>query len=224
MKTNIDIRLERDPNYSAAKAKLYELQSEVSTLEGQRNDADAGVFNATETHTDRLRIEASALLSGGPVFVPERERLTRTLTELARRLAVVREAVSMQRQIVDGLRSEIGTQIATDLLPQHRANVKAVIAAALKLNQAVEAEAALRDSLIQADVPFSGVIRPMGINGFTLRDNQGRLTRYLLECEAEGFCDASDLPEMVLRQIVPRAKPTPATVTRRANADGWLNA
>ncbi|MFZ4479910.1 MAG: hypothetical protein ACOYNZ_08490 [Rhodoferax sp.] len=218
MKT--DTRLERDPRYVAAKAKLHELTQELLSLERQRDEADAGLSQTPNTHVDKIQREASALLSGTAAHATmERESLSRTLNELTHRLAVVRQAVPMQRQIIDTLRAEIGKQIATELLPTHRANVKAVIEAALKLNQAVEAEAALRDSLLQGAIPFAGIIRAMPINGFLLRDNQGRLTRYLLECEAEGFCDASDLPDVVRAQIVPKAKPTPATVTRRPKAD-----
>lgn len=220
----IDIHLERDPRFAAAKAKLYELQSEVSTLEGQRNDADAGLSSMVVSHASRIELEASALLTGGPAFVPERERLTRTLTELTHRLAVVRQAVVMQRQIVDELRGEVGRQIATDLLPQHRANVAAVVKAALQLNVAVEAEQSLRDTLNANDVPYTSVIRAMPLNGFLLRggllDGQGRLCRYLLECEREGFCSASALPDVVRAQIPPKAKPTPPAPAV-ADSGGW---
>lgn len=220
------IDLNRDPRFAAAKAKLYELQQELSTLERQRNELDAGLSQTTVNQKSLIEQEASALLSGGVPETNEREALTRTLAELTHRLAVIRQAVPMQRQIVESLRAEIGQQIATELLPQHQANVKAVIEAALKLNVAVEAEAALRDQLIQADVPFAGIIRPMGIAGFALRDNQGRLTRYLLECESQGYCSASDLPDVVRAQIIPRTKkPGPvASKPSRANAADWTAA
>lgn len=223
MKEKIDIRLERDPRYVAAKARYTELTAELSTLEREQNDVQAGLSALATSARDRINTEAEALVSGAPDPAPHLSRatLTSTLDKLAHRLAVVRSAIVMQRQIMDDLRAEVGKAIATDLLPQHRANVKAVAAAAIQLSAAMETEAALRTALYDNNVPDCGILRPMTLPGVgLLRDNQSRIFRFLLECHAYGFVKAADLPDVVRAQIPPPAKPAPALAV--AEADGWL--
>lgn len=227
MNTKIDIRLERDPRYAAAKAKLFELQSEVTALDRQRNDADAGLASTIVTHSDRIASEASALLSGGPVFVPAREALIRTLTELTHRLAVVSQAVVMQRQIVDELRGEVGKAIAIDLLPQHKANVAAVFKALIQLNAVAQVHFDLCDSLNQNNVPSSGYIRPMPIPGLgLLSDQYSRASTFVLEAYEYDFITFSEVPDN-LKEWAKAKKSKPVRVAQApavANADGWLNA
>lgn len=223
--TAIDIRLERDERYVAAKARYTELQTELNALERQRDDVQAGIGSLTSGARDRIDQEATALLSGTPG--PEnlnRATLTKTLNELMHRLAVLRSAVEMQKGIVADLRGVVGMAIATDLLPQHKANVARVAETLIQLSAALEAEAKLRDDLFVNDVPYSAVIRPMALPGVgRLSDNQSRSFRYLLECETYGFVKAADLPDVVRAQIPPPAKPMPAQALA-VDPDGWVNA
>ena len=221
----IDIRLERDPRYVEAVVRYTDLKTELDTLNRQCNDVFAGLNSLGAIVRDKIEQEAAAMLSGAPDPAnPNRETLTRTLAELTHRLAVVSKAVEMQKAMVAELRAEVGKAIATDLLPQHRANVQAVAAAAIQLASAMEAEAALRVSLFDNNVPDCGILRPMTMPGVgLLRDNQSRIFRFLLECESYGFVKAADLPDVVRTQIPPRAKPTPA-LAPAGDGDGWVNA
>lgn len=209
----VDIRLERDPRYSAAIARLAELKAELNTLERQRGDVHTGISSLGECVRNQITQEAEALLSVTPVLdvaSMKKAELFKTLDELTHRLDVVKTAATMQQNIVNKLRGEVGEAIALDVLPQHRANVCAVFEALLQLNTALEAEADLREALSDNNVPFTSVITAMPLRGFsTLRDNQGRVMRYLLECYEHGFVAASDLPDVVRDEIPPLVKRTP---------------
>lgn len=226
MNTKIDIRLERDPRYTAAVEHYTKLKLELDALERKRDEVQSGLNSLADHARNRITEEATALLSGGTIAAGlNRGALTQTLGELTHEIIVLREAVSMQQNIVSELRSVVGKGIATDLLPQHRANVAALAKAAIEMNIAMEREDALRRALHDTNVPDCGILRPMTMPGVGfLRDNQSRIFRFLLECEQYGFVQASDLPDIVRAQIPPKAKATPSTVARRINADGWVNA
>lgn len=226
MKTTVDIRLERDPRYVAAQNRYTQLQQELSALEGDRDRALAGLNSIGTVAQDRITEEAQALLSGEQLqTTSNRDTLLKTYSELMHKMRVLREAISMQKSIVQSLAAEIGNEIATTLLPQHMANVAAVAKAALQLSSAIEAEADLRNELIAKGIPFTAVLRPMVFTGVGLvGDSQSRLVRYLLECEEYGFVQASALPDVVRRHILPKAKHAAPQALRRTNVDGWLHA
>lgn len=221
--TSIDIRPERDPRYTAAKARYTELKRELDALERQRDDVQTGIGSLASRARDQIAEEATLMLSGTPAPDPanlKREALIKTLDDLTHRLAVLRAAVAMQRDIVGKLLGEVSNAIARDMLPRHRANVGAVVEALLQLNAALEAEADLRETLNENNVSYMSVMRPMPISGFgTLRDNQGRIFRYLLECHEYGFVAAPDLPDVVRDQIPPPVK-SALNLVARSN-DGW---
>lgn len=226
-KPEIDIRLDRDPRYAAAKAKLIELQLSVVSLESQRSATEAELATAaTVTCSPRITAEASALLTGVSVENGKQNDLRGSLAEITHRLAVVRQALKMQREIVDELASEVGAAIARDMLPMHKANVEAVVEAALQLNAALEAECELRDSLFENGVHYQSVIRPMPLPGFgRIADDQSRVSRYLLEAVEYGFVPASSMPDVVRDRIPkPQKFAPPQKPARRSDNDGWINA
>lgn len=224
----VDIRLERDPRYVAAKARYTELTAELSTLEREQNDAQAGLSALATSARDRINTEAEALVSGAPDPAPHLSRatLTSTLDKLAHRLAVVRSAIVKQRQIMDDLRAEVGKQISLDLLPTHRANVQAVVKAVLQLNAALEAEADLRTRLYDNNVPDCGVLRPMPFPGFgLLREPYSRVAGFVIEAYEHEFITLADVPDKLKEWARARkAKPMPAqapAVAARDPAD-WV--
>lgn len=219
-----NITLDRDPRYTAARDRYTELQKELSGLDNQLNVAYGGLGSLTEPR-DIIRDEASALLSGAtPAPASDRSAIIRTIDELTHRIAVLRQAVTMQKSIVDNLRAEVGTAIARDLLPQHSANVAAVIDAAITLSTALQAEQELRDTLTELGIPFSSVLRAMPIPGFNLRDDQSRLSHYLLECYEYGLVKSGDLPDVVRERLPKKVKQTPKPAANVANSEGWLAA
>lgn len=226
-KTTINVSLTRNPRYSEAKGRFNELQAEFNALERQRDDMLAGIGSLASSARNRIEEEATAMLSGKPApdTTKSREDMIKSADELTHRLAVLREAVALQRRIVDEIQAQVGKAIAIDLLPQHKANVTAVIEALLHLNAALEAEAELRETLNDEGVMYlQGGIRPMPLGGVqTLANNQGRIFKYLMECYEHGYIKAADLPDVVRDAIPPPAKPEPKQVAR-PNPDGWLMA
>lgn len=221
----IDMRLERDPRYLAAKNRLAELQGEARAIEVKRDNitADISAQGAAVAST-QIQKEATAMLAGGvSVAQQRREAMHQELGDVAHQLAVVRAAINMQRDIVTRLADEVSREIATDVLPLHHANVRAVAAALLDLNTALEAEAELRDVLRENGVMYSGVIRPMPVTGVgTLRDDQGKTMRYLLECFEYGFLADHELPDVVRSKIVVKIKKiAPEKPAAPRNNDGW---
>ncbi len=218
------ISLDRDPRYVAARTRYTDLQYELSGLDSQLNAAYGGLCSLTD-HRDIIRDEASALLSGAtPAPASDRAAVIKTIDDLTHRIAVLRQAVEMQRGIVGKLHAEVGNAIASEFLPQHTANVAAIVEAAITLSTALQAEQELRDTLTENDVSFSSILRAMPLPGFSLKDDQSRLSRYLLECHEFGFIKASALPDVVRERLPRKAKPTPTPGTQAANGEGWLAA
>src|SRR5574340_1157642 len=148
MKKAIDTTLERDAAYVEASERLLALTVELSNLEKQRSELVSGIASLASQHQQAIHDQAAALLSGAALpNAKKREELASSLDELTHRIAVLREAVSMQRAIVANERSRVSREICADLAPRHSANVAAVARAAMALAEAVAAEAALRDEL-----------------------------------------------------------------------------
>lgn len=215
----IDIRLERDPRYVAAKARLGELQLERNALQQECAQVEQGLGSLMIDAGGNRKREAEALLVGdesrGAVY-QQRETLTKTLNEVRHKISVLYEAIEMQRNIVAKLAAEVGSAIARDLAPHHRANVVAVFDALLQLNTALEAEDDLRDSLQEHGVAYSGSIRPMPFTG-TLKDGNSRIMHYMKECYEYGFVERNQLPDVV-RDRIPKRESAPAPAVKPAAA------
>ncbi len=226
MAQKIDIRLERDPRYVAATAKLTELKTELNALERQQNDVLSGLNSMGSIHRDKIEQEAAAMLSDTPAQEnPNRETLTRTLNELTHRLAVVRKAVEMQLAMVAELRAEVGKAIATDLLPQHLAIVTRIAEAVLQLDSVLQEEHSLRDALYENNVPYSAVLRSTQFPGFgSLRSPSSRVAGFILSLYEDDLIPLSKIPE----KLIPWAKakkhrdpPASTPAMPAADADGW---
>lgn len=224
MKKIIDVTLERDPAYVEASERFLALKVELGNLEKQRTEILTGLSSLASHRQQAVHDQAAALLSGAALDagkVARRESMTRDLEALAHRIAVLNEAVIMQRAIVANARTKVSREICADLAPRHAANVSAVARAALVLAEAVAAEATLRDELEANGVEFAGYLRSMPLHGFKVADSQSRLTRYLLECHEYGFLAADELPAVVRQHIPPKAKPASKVQAATATADGW---
>tara|TARA_R110002167_G_scaffold344363_1_gene553693 strand:- start:31945 stop:32616 length:672 start_codon:yes stop_codon:yes gene_type:complete len=222
MKT-IDTKLTRDPRYVEALEKLTRLKTERDLRQKQIDEANTGL-SSLPTIRERIVDEAQALCADRDSNAVKREELIRNLDELRHKLAVLREAVTQQQTYIETLRTAIGKQIATDLLPRHRELVLQIKEAALLLSKAVMAETDLRTELSDNSVPYSAVIRPMPMRGFDLRDSQSAIVRYLIEALQHGYIEMKDLP-VVVRPLVPSMASAPdSKAPKRRQADGWLNA
>lgn len=232
MTQKIDIRLERDPRYVAATVYYTKLQAECGALERQRDEVLANLNSLGDIHRTQIEQEATALLSGDTApTILGRGELAKTFDQLTHRVAVLRQAVSMQKAVVEKLRGVVGTAIATDLLPQHRAIVTRIADAVFELNSALEAEHDLRDALYERNVPYSAVLRSTQFPGFgSLRSPSSRVSGFILSLYEDDLIPLSKIPE----KLIPWAKakkhrdaPVGARAQAKAEAeggvDGWGN-
>jgi len=197
-KSSVDKRLERDPRYAVAKARLTELNSQLATAEKVRAELlDTLGSLAAGRAADAIANEAQALLSGARAQeAVRREELTQTLGGVEHQIAVVRQAIAMQRDdIVAKLKSEVSRAICEDVKPHRHAILRKMAAAAMALAEICREERELREELIDNDVLFSATLRPMFIRGFDPRDNQSLLSRFLLELVENDVLSVGELPE-----------------------------
>jgi hypothetical protein len=204
-KANVDKRLERDPRYAAAKARLIELQVQLSTAEKERDDLQSGINSLASRALDALNAEAQALLSGAQApdsAINQRQKLADSLGQIDHQVAVLRQAVLMQRQKVADLTAEVSRAICADVESAHNETVRAEIAAVIALAEARGAEADILDCLRDNGVQFAGALRPMLIRGFDLSDRNSLASQFLLECVRLKRLSVSQLP-IILRAHVP---------------------
>ncbi|NKE64517.1 hypothetical protein RAMLITH_01680 [Ramlibacter sp. RBP-2] len=223
--TTVDTRLERDPRYSAAWNRYTELQLQLREAERQRQEIQQQMGNTGSDTRNAIRAEANALLSeSAAAGIAKRDEVARSLGEVTHRIAVLREAVGLQKQVVEGLRAEVSLAICADLLPTHQAHVRAVALAAIGLADHVRTEWELRDRLAQNGV-LGGHLRPMPLRGFNLTEPNSTISQFLLEAARYGFIEAAELPEHVRKWIPPAPQQVPAVKpAKRAAKEGWLNA
>lgn len=225
----IDIRLERDPRYVAAVAHYTKLKVELDALERQRNEVLAGLNSLGNIARTRIEQEATALLSSDTApTILGREELAKTLDQLSHRVAVLRQAVEMQKAVVEKLRADVGKAIATDLLPQHRAIVTRIADAVFQLDAALQAEHDLRDALYENNVPYSAVLRSTQMPGLgRLSSPSSRVSGFVLSLYEDDLIPLSKIPEKLKPWAKARKhKDPPAVAPTKANADadGWATA
>lgn len=202
----ININLERDPRYSEEKTKLSDLQHELKLLEDERDDRLRqlnGLANIRKPRKSRLDTLAENLLGwASDEAVPSASALQQSYTQLVDRIAVHKHAVTLQQQRLADLTAEISRGISLEILPQHQANVAAIVKALLELEKTLAAEAKLRDNLYSNGVEYNSHIRAMPFRGVGLvSDSQSYISRYLLECLKYGFIGLKDMPDCLIQHI-----------------------
>lgn len=227
---DIDIRLQRDPRYVAAEAKLTELKITLNDLE-RAKDAELAILNGTTSYKKRQSpIEFAAqqmIYTGAMVAIPESADIVsrKKYEELSDKVSVLRLAVQMQRDAIARLRAEISEKICRELLPLHIKNVKGIVDALLVLNEALEQESDLRASCVHEDVWRDHIIRSMSVPALgLLRDENSRISRYMREAVEFGFVDAADMPEAVRKHLPKKANPVTRLVQKLKDNDGWVGA
>lgn len=226
----INISLERDGRYVAAKGKLIELQHELKRLENERSNSLAQINQKNldnKHHKSRLDLQAESLLdNGSDSSIPISANAARqTYSQLTEKIIVVMHAITIQRARLADLTDEISKEIALECLPEHQANVAAIVGALLKLESALAAESKLRDDLYGNGIAYQSYIRPMPLRGIgLLSDHQSAVSRYLLECLENGFIAKRDIPESLHKYIPSRgdekkSKPITEKISEWANAN-----
>jgi hypothetical protein len=200
-----DMRLERDPRYVAEKELLTGLQLQFSAAEKERDHLVADIGALSARAREDITAEAVLLLSKAQpptAAVRKREQLTDSLGQIYHRMAVLGEAIRMQRERVESLRLEVSRVICADVAPSLDAIVRAEIAAVSAVAEIRKDEADIINMLHDNGVVLTDAIRPMLIQGFDLRDSNCLASRTLLERVRFKQLAVSELP-VALRAHVP---------------------
>ena len=183
MDSKTPMKLSDFPEWGAEVDKLNELQHSLNdNAERQR------LHPPEEAVLDRRSRAATELLDGKQPMGGE--KWSDQLRELQAEGHVIEEAISIHKLRMGVLQTRLSKVICEPLMKQHKANVAEVIDAVKQLAKANEVEAALRDSLMQADVLYLGYLRPMSYKRVgRQKDTNSDIANYLKEAVEFGFME-----------------------------------
>jgi len=170
--------LDEFPEWQAANAKLQELNQDRDAVQREIESVLAGLER--QSAADRLTDDAMALIRGEDVRT--RADLHDRLADAYGRKRVILKAIEIQRQTIGALRDKLSGQIAVAVKPDYTALVRNVAQAALGLERAIKAEQEFRHALNDADVVYSGTLRPVIFGGVGLLDDyNSRISHFFRE-------------------------------------------
>lgn len=213
-------KLSDNKEYAAASSKLADLRLQLADAEGKR-DAILIDMNFGKGRPPRNPIQEAAekmLESGSSPEITDEAKLLESYQDLVTRISVITTAIRLQEQIVMDKRTSASFEVVERFRPAHHENVRKVVAKLKELDEALTAEADLREGLSLAGF-VTGQLRPMCILELgSLRDIYSCTSRYLIEAYKEGFIDQSDLPEHFPLQP-PREPKNPVSKALKARLD-----
>jgi hypothetical protein len=190
-------KISDNKEYAAASSKLSELRLQLAEAEEKR-DAILIDMHFGKGQPQRSPIEEAAekmLEEGSSPETTDEAKLLESYQDLITRISVIKAAIRLQEQVVMDKRSAASFEVVERFRPAHHENVRKVVAKLKELDEALTAEADLREGLSLAGFAASSLI-PMNILELgSLRDRDSRAYRYLAEAHREGFIDQSELPE-----------------------------
>jgi hypothetical protein len=196
-KTFVLPKLSDNKEYAAASNKLADLRLQLIGAEEKR-DAILIDMHFGKARPQRNPIEEAAekMLEDGssPEFTDE-AKLLESYQELITRISVIKAAIRLQEQAVMDKRSAASFEVVERFQPAHHENVRKVVAKLKELDEALTAEADLREGLSLAGWAVGRLIPMCILELGSLRDASSCSYRYLHEAYREGFIDQSELPE-----------------------------
>ncbi len=206
----VSIRLDNDPEFAAAEAKLGDLHGREAALAAKIETlADAGQEASRED-------QARAIVRGEPTSEVSAARRRDERRDSEEELAILRRAVAMQDDIVEEARLTASRALCAKLWPQHLAAKKRQAELLVELAQSCMAEIEffdrLRDTGVRLVPPLSdqAIFRSLGL----LNDTNSKVVQTLIEFAHYGFIDGTEdfmkLPALAnaapfLRQKINRA-------------------
>lgn len=190
-------KLSDNKEYAAASNKLADLRLQLIEAEGKRDEILMDI-HLGKGHPQRNPIQEAAekMLDNGPSpEITDEAKLLESYQDLITRISVIKAAIRLQEQVVMDKRSATSFEVVERFRPVHHENVRKVVAKLKELDEALSAEADLREGLSLAGFVVGGLI-PMPILELgSLRDINSLAYRYLTQACREGFIDQSDLRE-----------------------------
>jgi hypothetical protein len=185
------INLNDRPRYAAAAQKLGEVQHSLIEAEARKGEIllQLNTMGFNSARGDSITQQAMALLNNDAPGNRARESDLRSeLADLYDRIAILGEAVSLQKGVLENERVIASGEVCETLAPEHRILVRQIVHQAVKLAGLLAEEYALRDNLQEKGILYSAYIRPMPMRGVgRLADANSRINAYLKECEEFGF-------------------------------------
>lgn len=218
-----------DPQYTAATAKLVELQVDLNMLE-TRSSALLIELNSIASHSSRggdaVDAAARRLLGIDTGTSPHgrASEVREALAEVFEKKQVLIAAIRIQREELAKLRQEVSRTCIAKVLPAHRELVRNIVDCLRALDLAQQAEHELRDGLFSRDIAL-GELRAMPISKLgRLADHNSRVSAYFLECYEQGFIALDEVPKH-LRELALAKTAKPAqqakAVTVAADPADW---
>jgi hypothetical protein len=211
-------KLSDNKEYAAASNKLADLRLQLTEAEEKKaviwNDIHNGL-----PQRDPIQEAAEKMLDdGSSTEITNEEKLRESYQELITRISVIKAAIRLQEQIVMDKLSAASYEVVERFRPVHHENVRKVVAKLKELDEALTAEADIREGLYFAGFA-TGRLTYMGILelGY-LRDPNSRAYRYLMEAFLEGFIDQSELPDNFPKMTREQVNPTSQALKSRLNA------
>jgi hypothetical protein len=199
-------KLSDNKEYAAASNKLAELRLQLAEAEGKK-DVIWNEIHKGLPQRDPIQEAAEKMLDdGSSPEITNEEKLRESYQELLTRISVIKAAIRLQEQKVMDKLSAASVEVMERFQPAHRENARKVVSKLKELDEALTAEAELREGLYYAGFA-TGRLTYMGIRELgDLRDSNSRVYRYLMEAYHEGFIARSELPEN-MQNMVPHPEP-----------------
>jgi hypothetical protein len=161
----VDLNMNDDAKYRESVQREINFRLELNAVKSAMSELQ------TQAPADGSRglvaREADALVNGEDDSADVgREQLA----ALRHKAAVLEKAIELQRQVVARERARVSRLIAEQRLPEYKAIVKRGAKALADVRQFILDERDFRESLINADVSFTSVIRPMPFTSLTEDD------------------------------------------------------
>jgi hypothetical protein len=192
-----------DPEYAAGSARLTELQTEFSALDREISSLTSRLNMSHNTEREQRLAEAAALTSHPTAAaVTERfsaEALRMTLGEKQARCALLRDAITLQRALVDAARNRASLAGLAVARPHHERLVLRATEAAIELSRAMQAEADYRAALEERGL-FTSQLRqvaPPGEAAIGQIGHEWSPIRRHLRALAEAGYEVPRLPELL---------------------------
>ncbi|SEO37380.1 hypothetical protein SAMN05216404_11928 [Nitrosospira multiformis] len=213
-------KISDNKEYAAASNKLSDLRLQLIEAEEKR-DAILIDMHFGKGQPQRSPIQEAAekmLEEGSSPETTDEAKLLESYQDLITRISVIKAAIRLQEQVVMDKRSAASLEVVERFRPVHHENVRKIVAKLKELDEALTAEADLREGLSLAGFAAGGLTPMCILELGSLKDPNSCVYRYLMEAFREGFIDQSELPENFPKMTREPKNPVSKALKTRLNA------
>lgn len=182
---NDDIRIGRFsdfPEWVEAKGKLDILEAELRDLPEKIYKTKIRVRDYL--HRKEIDAQVDALLNGeAQPAGPDAEEIYR----LEWKEPILRRAIDKQRMMVAEIESRLSREICEAIKPDYERRARTLVECAQAFQEAIEAEAAIREELILHDIRFTSMLPPCCVDGNRRQPVLAAITALLNNARVNGY-------------------------------------